>query len=146
MILVLLCAICNPKAFDASPLLVDAARHNMLDVARVILSKFSFDINYQHEFYGSAFCTAVRQGARDIAWMLLEQPGVDIHIKNANKRNAAFFASMNEDRLMLEKLLEMGANTLDADAEDTIAEERTTSELATKIRDRQDLGIDSLSL
>lgn len=146
MFVLLLGKIGNPAAFDASNYLVEAAYNGFACTARFIIDHFPFDINFTHSFYGSALCAAARMENTEIALMLLEQPGIDIEIKNANQRSAAWFAACNEDSVLLNKLIQMDVVTTEPDAEDTLPEERTTTDLATVIRDNQDLGIGDLGI
>jgi len=145
-IAILLEQIKDPSNFDASKYLVQLAYYRFTDCATEIIKRFPFDVNYADSFRGSALTAAVRMDCTDIALMLLDVPGIDLNIKNANKRNPVWFAACNKNKLLLNKLIEMGADSLQPDAEDTLPEQRTTETLAAVIRDSQDLGIEGLSL
>lgn len=141
----LLSKIGDPSGFDASKCLFHAAYNGYTSTARLIIETFPFDINYLDDFHGSALCAAVRMDSTEIALELLEQPGIDINIMNTNKRSAVWMAACNKNKVLLDKLVAMGAVTLEPDAEDTLPEQRTTTELATTIRNNQDFDIGSLT-
>lgn len=143
---ILLETIQEPSNYDASSYLTDLAYYSMPMCARLVLDKFPVDINFKHHYRGTALTCAVRMESTEIAMMLLEIPGVDINVKCINGRNPVWWAACNKNDVLLQKLLDMGADTLQRDAEDTLPEQRTTEELATKIRNTQDFGLTDLKL
>jgi ankyrin repeat protein len=139
--------ITDRTGLDGSELLVDAAYRGFKETARTIIEMFEFDINYQNDDRNTALCAAARMNDdNDIASMLLEQPGIDINIQGVNQRSAVWFAACNKNKELLDRLVELGAETLEPDAEDTLPEQRTTDELADTIRNNQDVGIGGLTL
>ena len=145
-IAILLETIQEPSKYVATKYFSDLTYHNFPKCAKIVLDNFPVDINFEHHFRGSALTCAARMDSTEIAMMLLDVPGVDINVKNCNGRNPVWFAASNENKLLLDKLLEMGADSLQTDAEDTLPEQRTTESLATVIRNSQDLGVQELSL
>ena len=137
----------DQSGLDASQLLVNAAYHDMKNTARLIIDNFEFDINYRDINGNTALCTAARMNDdNEIAFMLLEQDGIDINIKGINQRSAVWFAACNKNKELLDRLLDLGVDTLATDVENTLPEERTSSDLADEIRNTQDMGLDLLTL
>jgi ankyrin repeat protein len=145
-VLILLDRIQEPSNYDASSYLSDLAYWNFPKCARLVLDKFPVDINFKHRFRGSALTCAVRQESTEIATMLLDMPNVDINVKCINGRNPVWYAACNKDGALLQKLLDMGADSLQRDAEDTLPEQRTSEELAAQIRNTQNFGLTDLKL
>lgn len=145
LILILLEKIRDPSKFDASAYLCQFAYHGLTRCATKVLNDFPIEnINHLHHPWGSPLTVAVRMSSTEIALMLLDMTGVDINLKNANGRGPIWFAACNRNEVVLRKLLDMGAESMEADAEDSLPEERTTEKLAAVIRDSQDHAIGEL--
>jgi len=146
LVLVLLQKIQTPSEFEASKYIIDLVYNGLIKCAEYVLDTFPVDVNYKDEVKGSVLTIAVRHSHTEFALMLMDIPGIDLNVTNCNKRNPVWFAAANHDKVVLDKLLELGAQTLEVDAENTLPEERTTDELAFHIRNNQDLGINELAL